>query len=151
MDSVLEWRPYFVGDSGLICCDTEDERSWNTSLGLFGGGAGSGGGFLATSHTSTTFLGLAREVGGLPIIKGRLPGSAESHKGTKLLFDEDRLRLILSTALSNGPNMCKKVVQKSLVVGWLACNCKVVCTKLVFVYKPPKAGIPASRDTHARA
>ena len=37
---------------------------------------------------------------GRPIASGALPGSPESHKGTKLLFDEDLLRLIASPALS---------------------------------------------------
>jgi hypothetical protein len=99
IDSVREWRPYLVGESGLMCC--EEDRSWKTSLGLLGGGAGSGGGFLATRHTSTTFL-------GVPIASGALPGSPESHKGTKLLFDEDLLRLIASPALSKEVEMQEK-------------------------------------------
>ena len=58
-------------------CSTGDN---SFSVGDFG--SGSGGGFLAAGINS-----LYKEV-------VELPGSAESHKGTKLAFDEDRLRLI---------------------------------------------------------
>jgi hypothetical protein len=70
------------------------KRSLSLSFGLLG--RGSGGGFLANTnkpHYQQTFLGLDRGVA-QPIEGGILPGSPESHKGTKLLFDEDLLRLI---------------------------------------------------------
>ena len=59
---------------------------------------------------------------GLPITNGILPGSAESHKGTKLLFDEDRLRLILSTALSDGTEYVQDGAAKILAGGMATCK-----------------------------
>ena len=94
MDSARECRAYFVGDSGVICANGDEQDDNSLSLGDLG--RGRGGGFLAI-HMPHTSINIPQRIQWASK-GGELPGSAESHKGTKLVLDEDRLKLISASA-----------------------------------------------------